>query len=85
MKFVPLPDVLLSLSIPLLCLWQGLVVLSLSHVLQVRVSLALLMRWIRRSRVSLVLLSKFLLDFDSILIGGSKERYVEEVHLSSDV
>ena len=41
-------------------------------ILQARVSLALLLRWIRRSRVSLVLLSKFLLDFDSIPIGKYK-------------
>ena len=71
MKFVPLTSVLICLSIPLLCLWWGLVVISFSCVMQAMVSLALLMRWIRRSRVSLVLLSKFLLDFDSILIGGS--------------
>ena len=41
-------------------------------VLWTRVSLALLLRWVRRSRVSLVLLLKFLLYFDSIPIGGSK-------------
>ena len=72
MKFAPLLDVLLCLSIPLLCLWSGLVFLSFSYVMWARVSLALLLRWVRRSRVSLVLLSKFLLDFDSISIGESK-------------
>ena len=71
MKFKPLPDVLIYLSIPLLYLWH-LAILSFSCVLRVRVSLALLLQWIRRSRVSLVLLSKFLLDFDSIPIGRSK-------------
>ena len=72
MKFTPLLDVLLCLSIPLLFLWWGLVLLSFSFVLWARVSLALLLRWVCRSRVSLVLLSKFLLDFDSISIGRSK-------------
>ena len=69
MKFAPLPGVLLCLSIPLLYLWPGLVVISFSYVLRARVSLALFLRWIRRSRVSLVLLSKFLLNFDSMPIG----------------
>ena len=72
MKFTPLTNVILFLSIPLLFLWWGLVVLSLSCVLRARVSISLLLRWICRSRVSLVLLSKFLLDFGSILIGKSK-------------
>ena len=85
MKFAPLPSVLLCLSIPLLFLWWGLVVLSFSCVLWAMVSLAVLLRWIHRSKVSLVLLSKFLLDFYIILIGKSKSRYVKEVHLSSDV
>ena len=85
MKFAPLTGVLLCLSIPLLGFWWGLVILSLSCVLQDRVSLALLLRWVRRSKVSLVLLLKFLLDFDSIPIGGSKGRDVEEFHLSLDV
>ena len=85
MKFAPLSGVLICLSIPLLRLWQGLVVLSFSYVLWAKVSLALLLRWIHRSRVSLVLLSKFLLNFDSILIGRSKSRNVEEVHLNLDV
>ena len=71
MELAPLPGVL-CLSITLLFLWRGPIVLSLSHVLWARVSLALLLRWIRRSKVSLVLLSKFLLDFDSIPIGRSK-------------
>ena len=84
-KFTPLPGVLLCLSIPLLCLWWGVGVLSFSCVLWARVSLSLLLWWNRRSRVSLVLLSKFLLDFDSILIVGSKLRDIEEVHLNSDV
>ena len=72
MKFAPLPSVLLCLSIPLLCLWQGMVVVFFCCVLRARISLALLLWWVRRSRVSLVLLSKFLLDFDSIPISGSK-------------
>ena len=72
MKFTPLTSVLLCLSISLLCLWQGLVVLSLSCVLWARVSLSLLLRWVRKYRVSLVLMSKFLLDFGSIPIGKSK-------------
>ena len=72
MKFAPLPDVHLYLHIPLLCLWRGLVVLSFSYVLRDRVSLALLLWWVCKSRVSLVLLLKFFLDFDSIPIGGSK-------------
>ena len=72
MKFPPLTDVLLCLFITLLGLWRGLIVPSLYYVLWARVSLALLLWWIRRSRVSLVLLSKFLLDFDNIPIGGSK-------------
>ena len=41
-------------------------------VLWARVSLAWLLQWVRKSRVSLVLLSKILLDFSSIPIGGSK-------------
>ena len=49
-----------------------IVVLSFSYVLWARVSLTLLLWWIRRSRVSLVLLSNFLQDFDSIPIGRSK-------------
>ena len=72
MKFAPLTDFLLCLSIPLICLWQGLVVVSFCYVMQARVSLALLLWWIHRSSVSLVLLSKFLLDFNSIPIGGSR-------------
>ena len=60
------------LSIPLLCLLWELVVISFCCVLQAKVSLALLLWWVCRSRVSLVLLSKFLLDFDSITIGESK-------------
>ena len=72
MKFAPLTSILLCLSISLLCLWGGLVVIFFFYVLWARVSLALLLRWIRRSRDSLVLLSKFLLNFDSISIGGSK-------------
>ena len=72
MKFALLPGVLLCLSIPLLRLWQGLVFLSFSFILCAKVSLALLLWWICRSRVSLVLLSKFLLNFDNILIGESK-------------
>ena len=72
MKFAPLPGVLICLSIPLLRLWRGLVFLSFSCVLWARVSLALLLQWIRRSKVSLVLLPKFLLDFNSISIGISK-------------
>ena len=71
MKFAPLLGVLICLSIPLLCLWRRLVVISFCCVLRAKVSLALLLRWIHRSRVSLVLLSKFLLDFDNIPIGGS--------------
>ena len=50
----------------------GLVVVFFCCVLWTGVSLALLLRWIRKSKVSLVLLSKFLLDFDSIPIGRSK-------------
>ena len=72
MKFSPLTSVLLYISIPLLCLWLGLVVFSLSSILWVRVSLALLPQWIHRSKVSLVLLPKILLDFDSIPICRSK-------------
>ena len=72
-KLAPLTGFLICLSIPLLCLWQGLVVFSLSYVLRVRISLALLSWWIHRSKVLLVLLSKFLLDFDSIPIGESSE------------
>ena len=71
MKFAPLLGVLVCLSIPLLCLWWGLVVVFFYCVLQARVSLALLLLWIRKSRVSLVLFLKFLFDFDSIPIGRS--------------
>ena len=71
-ELAPLPGALLCLSILLVCLWRGLVVVFFCCVLRDRISLALLLRWIRRSRVSLVLLLKFLLDFDSISIGGSK-------------
>ena len=62
MKFAPLNIVLLCPSIPLLFLWRGLVVVFFYYVLWARVSLALLMLWIHRSRVSIVLVSKFLLD-----------------------
>ena len=72
MKFAPLTSVLLCLSISLLCLWWGLIVVFFCCVLWARVDFSLLLRWIRRSRVSLVLLAKFLLDFDSRPIGGSK-------------
>ena len=72
MKFTSLPIVLICVSIPLLFLWQGLVVLSFSYVLRAKVSLSLLLRWICRSRVLLVLLSKFPLNFDSMPIERSK-------------
>ena len=71
-ELTPLHSVLICLFFTLLCLWWGLVVISLSCILQARVSLALLLQWIRRFRVSLVLLWKFLLDFDNISIGRSK-------------
>ena len=61
----------LSFNLPSLLVW-GLVVILFCCVLRSKVSLELLLQWIRRSRVSLVLLSKFLLNFDSIPIGGSK-------------
>ena len=72
MKFATLTSVLIFLPISLLCLWQGLVVLSLSYVLQAMVSLALLLWWICKSKVSLFLLLKFILDFDSMPIGISQ-------------
>ena len=68
----PLTGVLLCLSISLLCLWQGLVVIFFCCDLRARVSLALLLRWIRKSRVLLFLLSKFLYNFNGITIGGSR-------------
>ena len=58
---------------------------SFGCVLWARVSLALLLRWVCRSKVSLVLLLKFLLDFDNIPIGESKWRDVKEFHLNLDV
>ena len=73
-SFAPLTSVILCLSISLLFLWSGLVVSFFCGVLWAKVSLALLLWWIHRSKVSLVLLSKFLLDFDSIPIGGSNEE-----------
>ena len=72
MKFAPLTSFLLCVSILLLCLWWGLVVGFFCYVLWAKVSLALLLWWIRKYKVSLVLLSKFLLDFDNIPIGRSK-------------
>ena len=72
MELTPLPGVLLCLSIPLIFLWRGLVFLSLSFVLWAMFSLSLLMWWVRMSKVSLVLLLKFLLNFDNIPIGRSK-------------
>ena len=82
MELTPLPEILIFLYITLVFLWWGLVIVFFCGVLWSRVSLALLLWWICRSRVSLVLLSKFLLDFDSIPIGRSKRRDVEEVHIS---
>ena len=72
MKFAALPSFLLYLSIPLILLSWGMVFFSSSSILWASVSLTLLLQWIRKSRVSLVLLLKFLLDFESIPIGRSK-------------
>ena len=55
MELVPLPSVLLCLSITIVFLWMGLIILSLSCVLISMVSLAMLRRWIHRSKFLLVL------------------------------
>jgi len=77
MELTPFPSALICLPITLLCFWigllfMGLVVLPLSFVLQVRFSLALLLLWqIHRPKLPIVLLLKFLLNFDSILISDT--------------
>ena len=72
MELTPLPGVLLFLSITVLFPWRLLVVLSSSCVMRAKMSLAFILQWARRSKVSLVLWMKFLLYFDNIPMGISK-------------
>jgi len=90
MEIAPFPSVFLCLLVTLLFLWlgrvvRGWVVLTLSFVLQTKVTFALFLRLIHRSELALVLLLEFLLNFDNITISDTQRRDVEELHFGSDV